>query len=42
LPDAGEKLEYNRELRQLFINFEKAYDSGEKYFTTFSLNLVYL
>jgi len=33
---------YNGTVHQLFANLEKAYDSGEKYCTVFSLNLVYL
>jgi hypothetical protein len=38
------KWEYNGTVHQLFIDFGKAYDSGETYrmSTIFSLNLVYL
>jgi hypothetical protein len=36
------KLDYNEAVCQLFIGFEKAYESGEEYFTIFSLNLVSL
>jgi hypothetical protein len=36
------KWEYNGRAHQLFIEFEKAYDSGEKYYTIFSSNFVYL
>jgi hypothetical protein len=36
------KREYNGTVHQLFIDFKKAYDSGEKFFTISCLNLVYL
>jgi len=36
------KWECNRRVRQLFIDFKKACDSGERYCATFALNLVYL
>jgi len=36
------KWEYNGKVHLLFVDFEKAYDSGEKYCTILSLNLVYL
>jgi hypothetical protein len=36
------KWEYNGILHQLFIDFKKAYDAGEKHCTRFSLNLMYL
>jgi hypothetical protein len=34
------KWEYNGKVHQLFIDFKKAYDSREKFFTIFYLNLV--
>jgi len=34
------KREYNGAVHQLFADFNKAYQSGEKYCTIFSLNLV--
>jgi len=37
------KREYNEEVRQLFIDFKKAYDSdGERSYIRFSLSLVSL
>jgi len=36
------RCEYNGAVRQLFIDYEKACDSGQKYCTIFSLNSVYL
>jgi hypothetical protein len=33
----GEKWEYNGTVHQLFIDFKKACDSREKFFTIFSL-----
>jgi len=33
------KWEYNVTARQLFIDFENAYDSEEKYYTIISLNV---
>jgi hypothetical protein len=36
------KWEYNGMAHQLFIDFKKDYDSGEKFFTIFCLNAVYL
>jgi len=36
------KWEYSLTVRKLFIDFEKAHDSGEEYYTVFSLNLVYI
>jgi hypothetical protein len=35
------KWEYNGAVHQLFIDFKKAYDSREKFFTISCLNLVY-
>jgi hypothetical protein len=37
-----ERREYNGTVHQLFIDFEKACDSGKKYCTTFSLKLLYV
>jgi len=36
------KWEYNGTVYQLFIDFEKVYDTGEKYSIVFSVNMVYL
>jgi len=42
LSDTGEKWEYNGTIHQLFIDSEKACDSGEKHCSIFTMNLVYL